>query len=65
MGHWLLDSNHKIVALVTRDCYGKRKEIGLGELMGKYTPDQLTAMRNRLCVVQDRKQSDTLLQIEG
>lgn len=28
MGHWLLNDKDQVMALVVRDCYGNRKEIG-------------------------------------
>jgi hypothetical protein len=60
MGHFLI-SNGKVVALVTRDCYGKRKEIGCADLMGQYTPEQLKAMRQIMPEAYSLQQSNSIL----
>jgi len=65
MGHWLLNNKDQISALVVRDCYGNRKEIGRSDLMGMYTLEQLTDMYNHLCAVQTREQSIALLGYNG
>lgn len=60
MGHWL-EINGRIVALVTVNRYGKRQEIGRGELMGRYTPEQIADMRQRLAVAQSVGESREML----
>lgn len=64
MAHWL-QINGKIVALVTCDCYGKRKEIGCADLLGMYSPDQICSMRTTLRTVGNREQSKILLAMGG
>lgn len=64
MAHWL-SYNGKVVALVTGDAYGNRKELTTWEAVNLYGADKVRTLRCSLRTVVNREQSNALFNLGG
>jgi len=49
MAYWIRRQD-RIVGLNLPDCYGRDRVVGIADLLGRFTPDQLKDLRDRLPV---------------